>query len=180
MGAGIDNIDFSILKCVKSSEQSLWKKKIYEHITDNLHILPLQQNVSAQTIGRRIDILTDKNLLESSVTSSEDVDRHLIIGYQITEKGERILEEKRETLLKSIIGRELFSEEKFPIEKEALETLIHDEFSAGLSVNQSTSGYNREQLLLLLAMYFIEQDATTAFTQEQLQHLHTLVRENHL
>lgn len=180
MESPIDNIDFSILKCVKAADNLIWKKKIHQYINEELERLPLQSDVSAQTVGRHVDKLSEDGLLESEVTSAEEVNRHLIIGFQITEDGERTLEEKRETLLKGIISREIFDTDTFPIEKEALEELIQDEFTAGLSINEVTQRYTRKQLLLLLGMYFIEQDAAAEFTEEQRQQFHKLAQETTL
>lgn len=177
MAAAIDNVDFSILNCVKVADQTLWKKEIHTRITGDQHALPVDITISPQTVGRRIDALEDDGYLESTIATSEEVNRNLLIGFRATEEGKSILDEKRETLLKKIVSREMFGEDAFPIEKEALEQLIHEEFTAGLATD-ATNGYSRQQLLVLLGMHFIETEAFNVFSDEERQQLHTVIQDN--
>lgn len=167
MSDTIDNIDFSILQCVNDSERPLWKKKIYEYMEEYREYLPLQRDISAQTVGRRVDELADEGYLASVITSSEDVNRHMIIGYTDTEKGVKVLEDKRETLLKDIVFRELFSDDSFPIEKEALITLIEDEFRDGICDSDKLRDYSRKQLLIMTGALLLEQDAADEFPAQK-------------
>lgn len=176
MVAEIDNIDFGILNCVKAAGKPLWKKEVHRRISSDQYALPIDTSISAQTTGRHIDALEEEGFLESTVTSSEDVNRHLIIGFQVTESGEHILDAKRETLLKKIVSRELFEDNIFPIETNALEQLICEEYTAGLAGNV-TDDYSREQLVLLLGMYFIEHKAIDAFSEEERQQLHSTIQD---
>lgn len=170
----IDNVDFSILRCVKDADQPLWKKKIHGKISEYLDTLPLQDVVSVQTVGRRIDTLEEDGYLETKIASPDEVNRELIICYDTTAEGEQVLEARRRLLLRRVVGRELFGEERFDINKRALEILIRNEFTAGLSID-ATNGYSRKQLLLLLGMYFIEHDMADAFPAEKREQLRDAV-----
>lgn len=153
------------------------QQEIHNCITGDQYALPIDTSISAQTTGRHIDALEEAGYLGSMVTSSENVNRHLIIGYELTEDGERILDEKRETLLKKIVSRELFTGETNPVETDALRQLVRDEYTAGLAINETAGGYTRRQLLLLLGMYFIEGALEDAFSSEERQRLRNAVQQ---
>lgn len=47
MAAEIDNIDFSILNCVKMADQPLWKQEIHHRITSDQYTLPIDTSISS-------------------------------------------------------------------------------------------------------------------------------------
>lgn len=96
----IDDIDFSILKALNSSHRPLWKKQVHRLIVDDGQGVADVDEVSVQTVGRRIDRLHENSLLEPCIIHPENINRDLIIAYKPTEKGENVLEEKRDEILR--------------------------------------------------------------------------------
>lgn len=76
----IDLLDLQILAILR--DDPLWKKRIAHQIN----------NVSVQTIGRRVDALHDKGLLESCIIAPDDIKRDLIIAFETTETGRAALQ----------------------------------------------------------------------------------------
>lgn len=73
-------IDLQILAELR--DDPLWKKRIAHQI----------DNVSIQTIGRRVDALRDKGLLDSCIIAPDDIKRDLIIAFETTEQGRAALQ----------------------------------------------------------------------------------------
>ncbi len=168
----IDTIDFSILTCLQRADSSLWKKRIHQELMEWEETLPLQDAVSLQTVGRRVDKLHDEGYLENTIVSPQDVPRDLIIGYTLTAKGEQIHDAKRESLLKAVVRDELFDDHQHPdIGETALAELLHNEIGAEGSPASTASHYSRDELLVLAGTYFLQKTAGTGFSDGDRQRI---------
>lgn len=174
----MDNVDFSILKCIHECGEGMWKKRIHSQLEDMMDRMPLQELVSEQTVGRRVDALEVEGYLKTNIVASDEVARDLIIGYTVTPEGRQLLAQKRETLLREIVCTELFSDhDEMGITRRALADLANNEFRLEESAEGTVDIYSRRELLILLALYFVEKAATGTCSQEQHQAFRDIVLE---
>lgn len=174
----IDNIDYAILKCLRDADASYWKKRVYQELADRKEFLPVTDEVSLQTVGRRIDKLHSDGYLENTIVSPQDVPRDLIIGYQLTEDGANVLETKRETLLQEIVREELFGDNgRFDLNQKALAELVNNEFRVDGYAVETAEHYSRDEMLVMLGMYFLKKKADTVFDDMQIDQFRDAVTQ---
>ncbi len=174
----IDDIDYTILKCLHDADEAFWKKRIHQEIQDRWAELPITDEMSLQTVGRRVDKLHDEGYLENTIVSPQNVPRDLIIGYNLTDAGQDTVTSKREILLKKIVRNELFSDETTPtIGQKALAELINNEFGLDGHTVETANHYSRDELLLLLGTYFLEKKASNVFGDEDVQRFRQTIME---
>ncbi len=174
----VSYIDYAILKCLEDCSGPLWKKKIYESIMDRRDEFPQVQDTSSQTVGRHVDKLKENGLLESAIVSTEDVEevkRSHMIGFTLTEKGEKALSTKREAVLRHKVASvadasllEPFGD--IPLEKTAIVELMCDEF--GISGEERDIMVERldvKDLVIILALYFFKKNVRQHLDDERLQ-----------
>lgn len=174
----IDDVDYTILKCLHDAGESFWKKRIYQEIEEKHEFLPLTDPVSLQTVGRHVDELQAKGYLENRIVSSDEVPRDLIIGYTITEEGEKIIRTKRETLLRELVSKELFSDDEAPsVGQKALAELANNEFGLYDHTVETADHYGRDELLVLLGTYFLQKKASQTFGEADVQRFRDVILE---
>ncbi len=174
----IDNIDYSILKCMEITDTAIWKKRVHTLLREYHTILPVPEQISLQTVSRHIDQMHNQQLLSSSIINPDGVSRSMIIGYRITGRGRNVMNSKRKDLLKCIVGRELFSaKNQLHIDKNALAEMINDEFGLHGYTEKTVNHYSRKELLILLGFYFMAQDATDVFGEKERQKYREIIRE---
>lgn len=175
----IDNVDFSILKCLKDTGETMWKKKIHQEMLACQETLPLPQEISLQTLGRRIDKLHKKGYLRNAIINPKELTRDLIIAYRITDQGWNVVEEKREQLLRELVCRELYSDkDNIEIGKYALAALINDEFGLEDRDIETADNYSRDELLVLLGLYFLDQKVSNVFDETERAKFRDVIMEN--
>lgn len=176
----IDDTDYAILKCIDDGGKPLWKNKIHECIKERTDELPIMSTVSVQTVGRRVDNLTDEEFLESCIVSPEEIKRDLIIAFKITEKGVETLEEKTEDYLQQAVQTGIFAhQEETPIGKNALIELIHDRFELGKDTKEMMQReYSRDELIMLMTLYYVRREVAESFTQENVKKFASLADKN--
>lgn len=174
----IDETDFAILKSVKDLDRPLWKNKIHERITENYDRLPLIDSVSVQTVGRRVDALTEEEYLESVIISPEEIKRDLIIAFKLTEQGVEAVEQKAEQYLQETVQAEVFSDEDKPrIGKKAMLELMQEKFGIEEgNKEQLDTEYSRDELLTLLVIYYVRNEIVDAFTNKNVEELLDMVK----
>lgn len=160
----IDEVDYAILSCVGEYD-AVWKKRVHDLVSDRCPEFPHMDAVSVQTVGRRINKLQENGLLESCILSPDELNRDLIIGYNLTEDGERAVREKRERFLKNellylseqaVIGNQPLDTD---ITREAYIKLIADEFGISESVRDSVlEKCGTIEISALLGGYFLLRD----------------------
>lgn len=121
---GIDDISYTLMKCIDDADEPVWKKRIRERLEEHADRLPVAP-VSSQTVGRRINKLHDRALIESQIISPDDIRHDLLIGYTTTDKGVQKLREKRQLLLRQYI-QDTYSDEADEEEKPILIELLSD------------------------------------------------------
>lgn len=95
----IDDTDYALLVAIADAEKPLWKKRIRTQLQN--HDLPLPGNIelSLQSIGRRINALHDRGLVDTKIVEPSNISQNMIIGYTLTEKGRHVLNTKRGDIL---------------------------------------------------------------------------------
>lgn len=179
---GIDAVDYGILKCIDIHGES-WKKNVHEWVSDNSEELPEMEAVSAQTIGRRIDQLHEEGLLESCILSPDSVNRDLIIGYRLSKEGEEVLGEKRNEFLRDHIlqaHEALLSpyEGEVPVKREALISLISDEFDISPETQEEVlKQCGTSELITVLAIHYFRTHVDTSMQQENAENVAELLKQ---
>ena len=86
----MDALEYSILRVTRHSNRPLTKQEILNTIREQRDRLPVRW-VPPVTVNALIDQLDDNNRLDSRIVSPDG--QKLVIGYDITERGEqRLLE----------------------------------------------------------------------------------------
>lgn len=168
----IDFTDFTILRCIHHRDCPLWKKRIHDRCTEYL-----EGGVSVQTVGRRVDRLHRQGLLQSSIWSPDDIDRDLIIGYELSDAGRDALVRKRRDILLQAVRHELFGDKNGYRRQELLYELTSAEF--GLDREDTPlEQYELEELLALVALHYSMEQAQTIFTEDNVGKLVELAEQN--
>lgn len=151
----IDKTSFLILYALQSADRALWKKKIHEQFPDKF-----DHNVSLQTIGRRVETLVESGLIESVITSPDEIKRDLIIGYSITKDGKQALHAKRRKVLENIVQENMFSDKKqADIGKEALVEMVCNHFECPDNVRvRLRDECSEHELITALTSQLVEQE----------------------
>lgn len=160
MDGKIDVLDYAILKCL-DVEGTLWKKKVYDWLTEHQEEFPRMSSVSLQTVGRHVEGLREDGLIESRIVTAEELRRDLIIGFRLTAEGRKTLETQREALLREEVmqaGHLLLSGEDdvdFPVEREPLVSLMCDQFDiSDRARKQILPHCETRELVALLAIHY--------------------------
>ncbi len=130
----IDDKDFSILKILDNSESPLWKKEIHRRLGENIDKLPLEENFSVQTVGRRVDKMVESGVLDSLYMKTEDVNRMLIHSFYPTERGMEELREKREKFMESLVQETLLDKDTMSFEKEFVNEVFSNHYDIPMEV----------------------------------------------
>jgi DNA-binding PadR family transcriptional regulator len=176
MDVTIDRPDFRILHCLHTADDPLWKNLIHEEYNDEF-----TESLSEQTIGRRVDDLHDAGLLQSSIRSPDDINRDLIIGYQLTDSGRTVLIQKRRDILLTAAKPTLFRADQTedadrPIPKEELVELICAEFQLDRATGELLrTEYTWEELTILVIVYLVKHRAIDVLTDTDLDQITDII-----
>ncbi len=151
----LDNVDYAILSCLNRDDIPQWKKALHDHLHQTSDMYPGEITVSLQTVIRRIDDLHRSGHISSVIINPSDLDRDLIIGYQLADTGRDALHEKREELLRTCLPG-LFSVEHIPYPKTVLTHLVAEHY--GLSV-EMINGYSKQELIFIAGLHQIQRFA---------------------
>lgn len=161
-----DNLDYAILKAVHDAETPQWKTAVHDYLDTHEARLPITNNVSAQTIGRRVDRLMYEGYLENNIISPEELNRELIIAYEPTEKGRAAIEEKREELLRGQIKQNIFPEEDGePLSAEKLVALMQDEYGFSDAQRDAFAEYDRDEIIAFLTIRYAQKNAVNVLDE---------------
>lgn len=168
MGSMIDTIDYGILKCLHDTDTPLWKKRIYQELDDRHAVLPFDDQVSLQTVGRRVDNMHEEGYLENRIVSPQDVPRDLIIGYMPTDAGVTAMRAKQNDLLRQAVRDEVFDDVERP---EMSRTVLAEMISNALGISDHTDTvvdrYDRNELLALTGSYFLQQQIPSTAKEKE-------------
>lgn len=175
----IDSLDYSILKVVRDAGTPLWKARIHEMIEGRFEELPLLRRVSFQTVGRHVDQLRNSKLLDAVVIEPEALDRNLVIGFTVTEKGIDALDNKRCDHISDIVRKHVFEESRQEaIRKDLILTVFEDEFDLNTDTIADLSGqFDEEELVSLLAVYYTEAKTADVLSEEERDLIRRIARE---
>lgn len=135
----MDDTDFLILNTIRRVDEPLWKRRITQYCNAQTEKYDcIEDGVSPQTVGRRVDRLEDRGFLEEyGVRPSNQ--SGILSAYRVTPTGEDALKEKQDTVLREyaaeftdhVLGEDdLFS---FPAERRhLLLDMLSDKFHLDL------------------------------------------------
>lgn len=89
MGGTLDNMDFAILTIFHYEDRLLWEKQIYKCLMKHRERLPINE-VSMQSVDRRVNDLHNDDYLESVIASRDPAAKEMVVAYIMTEKGEQL------------------------------------------------------------------------------------------
>lgn len=170
----IDDVDFVILRCLQKHDSPLWKNKIHECQSELLN-----ERVSVQTIGRRVDRLQNEGLLESCIISPDEIKRDLIIAFKLTEDGTAAIQDKRREVLLEAVKDDVFADDtERDLGDEALTELICDEFQLTEDGRELLGRYDREEQLSLIVLYYTWQKVEDVFAEQDSEKFVQLAEQN--
>jgi hypothetical protein len=178
----IDAVDYGIMKCIEEHD-NVWKKRVHNLVLEHQEKLPHMEEISVQTIGRRINKMQEADLLESCILSPDDLNRDLIIGYNVTDEGLNVLAEKREKFLRSellYIGERLLGNHDTvdtAVSRAVLVELICDEFRIPASIRDNViPECDTMELSVLLGMYYFRKEVPQFISRDALGRLVKIIR----
>lgn len=178
MADAIDITDYAVLQAVHEAGQPLWKKRVYDYITEHIDRFPGLRSISQQTVGRHIDKTQETGYLETSIVSPAELNRDLVIGYTITDDGEAALTTKREDLLERTIINHMFPDKSnVALEKDVLLDMMHGHFSIPMEVREALASYTRDQLVTVLMMGYARNEMERRFTKSDMEKVQSRMAE---
>lgn len=175
----IDNVDYAILKSFYGTNEPLWKKRVYEYLKEQKDYLPIEDAVSVQTVGRRMDRMKYERYLENVVVSPNDTPRNQIIAYVLTEKGENALETHRDRLLKHALKQHLFPEEtKQEMTKPSLIRLMQEQYEFSDDIKDQLMEYERDSIIAFLLIQYAQKEFVDILDHGVLEE-HEQLLDNH-
>lgn len=163
----IDAVDYAILTCV-AEHNGVWKKQVHEWISSNCDRLPeMDDVVSVQTIGRRIDQLHGQGLLETCIVSPDEISRDLIIAYKLVDAGDETMSVKRQEFLRAAVMQTRdallsdYNGDDLPVNRTALLELICDEFAISGATRDELKQCSTQEILGMLGCYFFRKNLST-------------------
>ncbi|MDY6768958.1 MAG: hypothetical protein SVW02_02525 [Candidatus Nanohaloarchaea archaeon] len=174
----IDNIDFSIIKAVATTDEPLWKKQVHRRIKEERDTLPLDREISVQTIGRRIDELKEAGLLEPCIVNPEDINRDLIIAYHSTDRGEELLREKRDTMLREFAAEVILPASGDRPSPATVADLAHRKFGVERDVLDRMVERDETYLSAVIAYAYLKEAVEDVMTEEDVERFGETVHEN--
>lgn len=175
MAADIDMTDFRILRCIDDADHPLWKNRIHQRYLDRF-----DGDCSVQTVGRRVDRMHDSDLVQSCILSPDDINRDLIIGYQLSDTGHEVLVQKRRDIMLDAAQPVLFQEDTAdrPISKDDLVDLICDEFQLDADTGELLQeDYTWEELTALVVIYLVKDRAIDVLTGTDLDKIADIITQ---
>ncbi len=153
-------VEYGILKCLEE-EGSAWKTRVHDWLMDKRHELPELSGVSLQTVGRHVERLRNEGLVESCIMTPDELQKDMIIGYDITEAGIQRLQEHRSGFLQKEVmsaGALLLTGDwkgDVSVDRDVLIALMCDEFDISENVRETVLPYcDTEELVALLAVHY--------------------------
>lgn len=167
----IDRVDLTILMVLEDAGEPLWKKSVHRYLAEFAAVPDRISDVSVQTVGRRIDRLHENGLLAPSIVTPEDINRDLIIAYQITETGRTVLQRKREDILRQHVSTPQPLEAPAEAETVYVAELFADELGLDADGRELLKTSTDTELAALIAAYYLHHDIDDAIAQEQVDTL---------
>lgn len=178
----IDAVDYGILKCIEDHDNA-WKKRVHNLLPQYNDTIPGLTSISVQTVGRRINSLQEHGLVESCILSPDDINRDLIIGYAITEKGTRAVQRKRENFLREQVmqvGQHLLGNQNvddIDLDHEALVSLMCDEFDIDEQTRTDiVADCSTTELAAILAIYYFRDNFSNLVAENGFSRLGNLIQ----
>jgi hypothetical protein len=166
---GLDNKDYALLKALYEADQPLWKKRLHDYFEEHTDELPITDGVSLQTVGRRMDQLLADQYVDNVITDPGDAPRDMIIGYELTEKGQDAVDTYSAHLLRQEVKGQLFPEEDGDdIGKDALLQVMQDYFGFSQSVKDTLRQYGKDELVTFLVIRYAQRETVTVLDQGHL------------
>lgn len=170
-----DMVDYAILTCLETAERPLWKKALHQRLDHHAHRFPGDTTPSMQTVIRRIDRLHEHGHVSSTIVNPAEINRELIIAYEITDTGKSAVQETQEELIAQY-STALLAGEPVDAPKPVLLALLEDRFQCDedtlAALKQQCSS---REILLLLTLQKLQTVIADRVQADNLQHLQELV-----
>lgn len=177
----IDTLDYAVLRCLQDANNALWKKRIYERVNAAAEDIPDISSVATQTIGRRVDNLHDEDLVTSCIVKSEELNRDLVIGYKVTEKGSEARKKHRRYLLQRYVkqAEDLVKDSALDEQKDIILSLLAREMDMPEELMEEvTESCSGKDLIALLKLYDTW-DFLNTYADDNIVHLFQRILEQH-
>ncbi len=165
----IDDVDFSILNVIASHGAPMWKKKIHRNLPEGG--LPNVQDISVQTVGRRVDDLHDRGYLESCIISPREINRDLIIAFKVTGDGHEVRTAKRSRLLRDHASRLVSGGTDGGGDVATIARLMEDELDLDPETTERLHGCDPDHLLTLLLLHYTRDAVEQRIDTDQVDQL---------
>lgn len=173
----IDEIDFSILRSVQTSREPLWKKQVHREMKQD-RCLENLNDTSVQTVGRRIDELHERGFLDPCIVNPDEINRDLMIAYELTDKGERALKDKRDNILRErAASYTLGPETEAPYCTTTVKELMKREMEISEEALDNLKDHSPDSLDLILTSYYLREGLQQVFGGDDLENIEPLSDE---
>ncbi len=178
--ANLDILDYAILKTLADEGRPLWKSRLHHSVTEEYDGFPDATNdVSVQTIGRRIDRLASEGYTENVIVDPDDISRNLVIAYTLTDEGEDALKEKQKTLLKQIVKHNIFPEDDDPgLSKEGLLSIMQDYFDFSDEVREQFAEFEYTEIVTFLTIRYARKKTVDVLDEGHLSDYSDILKDH--
>ncbi|MDY6769385.1 MAG: hypothetical protein SVU88_00265 [Candidatus Nanohaloarchaea archaeon] len=164
-GDDLDRIDLAILTVLRDADEPMWKKDVHRTLRRSASFPAAASDISVQTTGRRIDTLNEAGLVEPSIITPEELNRDLIIAYELTGEGKAALAAERRRLLRDHARPTCPDRVELP--HRFLADLFADEIQAGPRGRYALITCSTPQLTALVSAYWLRRGAGSRFDPDE-------------
>lgn len=174
----IDGVEYAVLKTFHELHRPLWKQRVHEHIREHRYDMPIEDDVSLRTVGKKIDRLKYEEYLEQTIASPDDTNRDQIIAYTLTDDGEHAMVAHRINLLRQVLLNHLFPQNvDNKTSKKAIISLMQDQYGFDDDVRDALFDHSREDIIAFLLIRYTQKEAVDILDHGQLEQYHDILDE---
>ncbi len=155
----IDEVDYALLAAIEDVDGPVWKKWIPDRLQDEDQSFPGNTDVSSQTVGRRINTMHNEGLVDTQIVNAPDTASNLIIGYELTDSGRDVLNEKRRDIIGSYAFRADQENAVEFIDRDVLLNLLDDELDFTAEEYELLQDHDVEELLVFTLLFHAQRIA---------------------
>lgn len=148
----IDDTDYALLAAIADAEKPLWKKRLHNRLQNRSPPLPGNTDLSLQSVGRRVNLLHERGLVDTEIVHPPNIAQNLIIGYTLTDNGRQVLKEKRSDIIGSYARWTSQDMASFG-DRETLLQLLQDELKLSEEEHEILQSCEMDELLVFTLLY---------------------------
>ncbi len=162
----VDNRDYAILACIAEADEPIWKSMIRDRLQEDESSFPGKTDLSSQTVGRRINVMYDRGMVDTTIVDTPGDTSSMNIGYILTDKGLDALSQKRRDILGAYAFRADQEDAVEFVDRDVLLHLLDDELGFTGEEFDTLQECDTEELLMFALLYHTKRLAADKLDEE--------------